>query len=191
MADIKCPVCLDVLLSDQLLDEQLSAKRCARCGGSWLHAQDYWDWLERQKNGSASSAPVEPTSVVPAPVVIADATLARRCPECGHFLTHAKVGHGVLFHLDRCGTCGGLWFNAGEWPALRERQLHTQVHFVFSAAWQARIVREELMVAREAIVREKIGAADLDEIKRVKQWLDAHPHRAELYAYLMPEADRH
>jgi Zn-finger nucleic acid-binding protein len=187
MDAIKCPVCLDVLLSDQPLEEQLPAKQCSRCGGSWVHAQDYWDWLERQKAGPTHGV----TSDSPALVPRAHPARPRRCPECGHFLTHAKVGNGVMFHLDRCGTCGGIWFNAGEWQALRERQLHTQVHFVFSAAWQARVAREEQSAAREQILRGKLGAADLDEIKRVKRWIDAHQQRAALYAYLLPSEERH
>src|SRR5437763_1861151 len=132
MAAIKCPVCVDVLLVEQSLAEQLPAQACDRCGGSWVHARHYWDWLERQKCGSATSRSDQPASSD-----IEQSGLARRCPECGHFLTHAKVGHGLPFHIDRCTTCGGMWFNAGEWQALRERNLHTQVHFVFSAARQA------------------------------------------------------
>src|SRR5205823_3023063 len=155
------------------------------CGGSWVHAQHYWDWLERQKSGSPTSRSDEPASSN-----IGESGLARRCPECGHFLAHAKVGHGLAFHIDRCTTCGGMWFNAGEWQTLRDRGLHTQVHFVFSAAWQAKLLREELSAAREQILRDRLGDGDLNEVKRIKQWIDSHPHRVELYAYLVPEAER-
>jgi hypothetical protein len=80
-----------------------------------------------------------------------------------------------------------MWFNRGEWDVLRARELHTRLHFVFSAAWQAAVAREERSTAHEAILRQKLGAADLEEIKRIKRWIESHPHKSELYAYLQPE----
>ena len=176
-------------MTDGLLEPDLSMKSCSKCDGVWLPSQAYWAWLERQ-HGTTRSEPTLSTGVdqiAPA----ADPPLARRCPECGHFLTRAKVGHGLTFHVDRCGTCGGMWFNHGEWDALRAQQLHTRLHFVFSAAWQAAVAREDRLTAHEEILRQKLGATDLDEIKRVKQWIESHPHRAELFAYLQPEDAGH
>jgi Zn-finger nucleic acid-binding protein len=184
MAEIKCPACVTVVMSDQLLEAHLPIKSCPRCKGVWLQSQHYWDWLEWQKANPESP----PTANTSSPTDIAtDTPPARRCPECGHFLTHAKVGHGLSFHIDRCGTCGGMWFNPGEWEALRAMNLHAQAHFIFSAAWQASVAREDRQAAHEEILRQKLGVADLDEIRRVKKWIEAHPHRSELYAYLQPD----
>ena len=40
---------------------------------------------------------------------------------------------------------------------------------------------------------EKLGPTDYAELKRLKSWLDTHPKRNELYAYLLnqqPPTDR-
>ena len=31
----------------------------------------------------------------------------------------------------------------------------------------------------------KVGAQDLEKIKKIKAWIDAHAHKAELYAFLL------
>src|SRR5580765_7631039 len=99
MDGIKCLFCADVLLADDRLDDALLANRCARCGGSWVTGQTYWDWLERQQVAPQPAAAVESPGGASA---TADTAPAKRCLDCGHFLTHAKVGHGVAFHIDRC-----------------------------------------------------------------------------------------
>ena len=113
-----------------------------------------------------------------------EAGKAKLCPECGRFLTRAKVGHGVGFHLDRCGACGGTWFDANEWEVLRARNLHDDVHFIFSAAWQAHVARREREEAHERLMAEKLGDADWAEVKRIRAWLHGHPQRSQLYAAL-------
>lgn len=182
MSAIKCPTCPATILVDCFLEPYLPAKSCPRCDGVWLPSPDYWAWLQRQEVAAESPA-VDKDG---AKSVDADAQPAQRCPDCGHFLSHAKVGHGVTFQIDRCGTCGGMWFNKGEWDALRARNLHTQAHFIFSPAWQSAIACDQRREAHEAILLQKLGSADLDEIRRIKKWVEMHPHRAELHAYLQP-----
>jgi hypothetical protein len=46
----------------------------------------------------------------------------------------------------------------------------------------ARAARER---GEEEVLRKKLGDETWDEIRRVKHWLDGHPKRGELMAYLM------
>jgi Zn-finger nucleic acid-binding protein len=182
MAAIKCPACADVLLAEFQLEPTLTAGACSQCRGVWIPAQHYWDWLQQQQQErqETPAAAAQKTAGQP----LADTTPGRRCPECGHFMTHAKVGHGVSFHIDRCIACGGVWLNAGEWEALRAKGLHTKLHFVTSPAWQAANAREQLAAVHEHVIRKKLGDADFEQIRRIRKWIESHPHRAELYAYL-------
>ena len=41
------------------------------------------------------------------------------CPKCGHEMTEEELG-GIK--VDRCGTCGGVYFDAGELDLLLEAQ---------------------------------------------------------------------
>ena len=45
----------------------------------------------------------------------------RRCPACGKALVPEKMGDVTV---DRCGACGGIWFDRGE--VARVLDLHTE-----------------------------------------------------------------
>ncbi len=96
-----------------------------------------------------------------------------------------KVGHGIGFSLNRCGHCGGVWFDKNEWEIMKSRNLNDDVHLVFSEAWQSAVRHEEHQNAMDEILRKQIGDEDLKEIQRVKTWLQGHPKSGELYAYLL------
>ena len=176
---MNCPVCRNSVLTPHALERGLASHRCSACGGQWVRGERYLQWRNSggAKNTGESVAEVTPLSVN-------DSGPAKLCPECGHFLTRHKVGRGVDFHIDRCASCGGIWFDANEWEMLKSRSLHDDVHFVFSAAWRAEVLREERQRSRTRLLTEKLGSGDLAEIQRIKAWIDQHPKRNELYAYL-------
>src|SRR5581483_993243 len=177
---MKCPVCKTSVLIDHPLDAALASYACTQCGGQWVAATAYFRWLEAQAPKLAASAPVMRVDL---PVV--EHTKAKLCPQCGRILTRARVGHGVSFSLSHCGGCSGIWFDANEWEVLRGLNLHTNLHLVFSSAWQAEVAKQEREAQHDDLLRQKLGDADFAEIKRIKAWLDAHPKRAELYAVLL------
>ena len=176
---MNCPVCKNVGLAAAEADAALSSRRCGNCGGQWVAATSYFAWLE-----SRGTDLPERHAAGEIVLTVTEAAGAKLCPECGRFLTRAKVGHGVNFHLDRCGSCGGIWFDANEWDVLRSRNLHDDVHFVFSSAWQAEVARGEREAAHERLMAQKLGETDWAEVKRIRAWLDGHPKRAQLYAAL-------
>jgi Zn-finger nucleic acid-binding protein len=95
------------------------------------------------------------------------------------------VGHGVSFHLDRCGRCGGIWFDRNEWEILEANGLHDDVHLVFSEAWQAAVRQSDQQQVEEDRLRVLLGDESLARIQQIKQWLDGHPKKSQLYAYLL------
>jgi Zn-finger nucleic acid-binding protein len=184
---MKCPVCKDVVLADAELESGLPAGRCAECGGQWVGGSTYLKWIGDR--GPEPPPDREVFEAVPGEPAVRDNRKAKLCPYCGRFLTRAKVGRGLEFLLDRCGSCGGIWFDANEWEVLKGRGLHDAVHFVFSDAWQADVSRRDREAQHDRLLAQKVGEADWAEVKRVRAWLDAHPHRAELYAYLTRDVD--
>jgi Zn-finger nucleic acid-binding protein len=176
---MRCPVCKHRTLTPTAMEEGLAARHCGACGGRWLRADAYARWRSRRggdlpEHLAEEGAPAPPT----------EPPGARLCPECGHILTRCRVGHGVGFALDACRTCGGVWLDAGEWEALRARNLHDDIHRIPSAAWQREVRAAERDEERERLLLERFGPADLAELRRVKAWLDAHPSRAEMLAFL-------
>ena len=186
----KCPICKTAALQLSPLDGELIAHACPQCRGLWIAPKDYWKWVEA-KGPMSPEVPAAPASPLNLPVK--ETETPKFCPDCGRFLRRHKVGHGVSFSIDRCGTCGGFWLDANEWEMLRSRGMHDRLHFVASDAWQAEIARQDREKGHEQIVKEKLGAEDLEKIKAIKAWMDGHPRRVELYAFLLdkkPEAGK-
>ena len=183
---MKCPNC-HVTLAPRDLEVGLASRACGQCGGQWIEGARYFRWLEKRKR--EPEAPVDAAAPV-APAPGPDTSVAARlCPTCGRLLFRATVGRGLTFQIDRCAGCGGIWFDAHEWEALRARGLHDDVHFVFSAAWQADVARQERDRQHESMLTAKLGPADHARVKQVRAWLDTHPRRAELYAVLLDGAE--
>ena len=174
---MNCPVCKTTSLKPMALDQQLKASSCATCQGQWIRATDYWQWLKRHGETLPEK---EPDSI---PIEVADHQMAKLCPECRRIMLRYKVGHGLTFTLDQCSSCNGIWFDANEWDALHQRNLHDEVHLVFSAPWQAQVRRED---ARQVLA--KLYADwfkdDYAKIKDVKAWMEQHPQREKILDYL-------
>lgn len=176
---MNCPVCKTLRLEYLESDEPPQRLVCGECGGQWVKSFQYWKWL-RAHGDNLPEKPPEEGDQLP----VADSTRAKLCPECGHFLARAKVGHEVDFHIDRCGFCGGLWFDKNEWEILRSRNLHDDVHFVFSSAWQHQVADEEHKQTHLARIEKILGSADLAKVKQFKEWSEAHPKRNTITSFL-------
>lgn len=175
---MNCPVCQSENFGPAQLDAGLVAQRCGACGGNWVSGRNYWHWLrehgenlpERREPARSEAAPEDRTP--------------KMCPECRTATFRYTVGHGLGFGLDQCPACKGIWLDAREWEALRERNLHDDIHAVFTAPWQAEATREERRRRLEQIYTKRFGDDDYAEVKRVRDWLDASPRKHELIAYL-------
>ena len=81
-------------------------------------------------------------------------------------------------------ACAGIWLDAGEWDELRSRNLHDDLDYIFTAAWQDRMRREARGDAEESLLKKRLGAKDFEEARRIKAWLGAHPRGEELKTYI-------
>lgn len=176
---MKCPVCKDRVMSSRPLEANLSAHACSQCFGKWIASYQYWKWKEISGKSLLANCPGSATDLP-----VTDSTDAKLCPECGHFLRRFPVGQGVSFGLDRCGNCGGTWFDANEWETLKSSGLHDDVHKIFSEVWQNQVRSDEHQVAMEKFYKEKFGENDYQKAKDLKAWIEAHPNQAELRAFL-------
>jgi Zn-finger nucleic acid-binding protein len=176
---MQCPVCKEVvqLQPAALEDGKLAAWRCVSCNGHWIRNADFWRW--RAKVGNLPETPaIEPARMAP------EAAGLRLCPDCHHVLGRYIVGHGVGFTVDRCRNCEGAWLDGGEWEALRARNLHDDLPRIFDDEWQRAVKREVQEQATEDRFRRRLGDADYARAQELRTWLDTHPRRSELFAYL-------
>jgi Zn-finger nucleic acid-binding protein len=174
---MKCPVCKTTELTQINLEDKLPANGCGQCGGKWLSSFRYYEWLQFH----GSTLPEKPYEGPP--LAIAERQDAKLCPECRRILVRYAVGHGTNLTLDHCGSCNGVWLDTNEWEALKGRNLHDEIHLIFTRDWQTQVRKEERKKHLDAIYARHFGT-DYEEIKRVRQWLDQHPERGRIVAFL-------
>jgi Zn-finger nucleic acid-binding protein len=174
---MNCPICSGVSLTQTTLEADLPGYVCEQCHGNWISSREYWRWLERHGPTLPEKAPDGPE------VEAVDTEQIKTCPECRRLMLRYQVGHGTGIGLDQCGACNGIWFDRGEWDLLKSRNLHDEVHLVFTAPWQSAVRKEASRARLDAIYRQRFGA-DYDEVKRIRSWVDAHPARDQILAFL-------
>lgn len=85
---------------------------CARCGGLWCDAPQ-WDPAQLGELPTGDVALTSETNFESAP---------RACSQCRVQLTRLQIFEVVGLWLERCGSCGGVWFDKGEWEKLSAMQ---------------------------------------------------------------------
>jgi Zn-finger nucleic acid-binding protein len=176
---MNCPVCKGYALNVSKLEKGLVAHSCNKCGGSCIGSYHYWQW----KDKTGKSLEEKPASDgVDLPSI--DSTKAKTCPECDRFLRHFPVGHDIEFGLDRCGNCGGTWLDQNEWKMLKSRNLHDDIHQIFSHIWQAQAKDQEHQKVMDDFYKQKFGESDFEKFKEIKTWLGNHDLQSELKAFL-------
>jgi len=175
---MRCPACQRASLHKTRTEDAPLRLTCSHCGGHWVNADEYWKWLEAHGPNLPERRPQEAESLP-----VEDSARAMICAECGHILTRCRVGGEIRFHLDRCATCGGMWFDRNEWEVLRERNLHDDAHFVFSAAWQHALGEEERRQAYLRRIISILGHEDFEKVCEFKKWALAHPERGTIEGY--------
>jgi Zn-finger nucleic acid-binding protein len=174
---MNCPVCKDVGLQPRDLGERLPGHGCGRCGGTFIRSTDYQEWLRRH---GANLPERPPTASLPVP---ADTHQVKVCPACGHLMGRHHVGHEISFAIDHCDACQGIWLDRSEWEILVARGLHDDLHLMFSQAWQRAVRDLERRHHAEAGLRKRFGQ-DLAELERIRRWIEAHPQRSAILAFL-------
>lgn len=178
---MKCPVCANKTLKKTEILPNLDAQTCPACEGVWISSLAYFAWL-RSLNASFPDRPVGDAAIHPE----ANSS-AKICPECGHLLRRYKVIPNTDFYLDHCSSCNGTWMDHGEWQTIETLNLQDNLHTFFTRPWQEKIRGEEVRAAFEKIYREKFGAHDYAEIRRIRTWMRQHPQSQMLLAYLQSE----
>lgn len=136
---MNCPKCRNPGYSERVdLSDGLKALECRTCHGHWLPRETYGRWLRKHGDTLPEMAAEEGFD---APRTEPEKALI--CPDCGHILIKASVGRGLTFHIDRCFHCGGIWLDANEWKSLESRNLHDEIHFMYSRVWQRREDRSD------------------------------------------------
>src|SRR5258708_28059309 len=85
-------------------------------------------------------------------------------------------------HLERCCSCLGVWFDAGEWSILADKHLLEHFNELWSAEWR-RTQRQTLEYDEcQRRLEEKLGPDLLAQIRVLAAVLRDHPRRSQALA---------
>jgi Zn-finger nucleic acid-binding protein len=170
-----CPVCKTCPLIAVEPELNLRNLQCSNCGGHWLQSYHYWTWRSSRTADEIAHANTDQEELQ-----AQDTAEAKVCIECGKLMSRFRVGKGMEFYLDRCGACGGIWFDRNEWEILKSRNLHDEIHKIFARPWQ----REIVQIDYDDRLKETIGPEKFRDLKSLKSWLDLDPNRTLILGYL-------
>lgn len=178
---MKSPIGDRKIMEKASLEEGLVAYQCEDSKGVYITQQDYWSWLKAQSERLEHLPMIEL-----ADTVIEDEAIAKLCPETGTIMTRCKVGYDFKFYIDRSRT-GGIWLDAGEWGALKNRNFHDELHLIFTEPWQSKVLAQQKKMMTQKLLQQKLGSELLKEIEGLKKSLANHPHKAYALAYIEQE----
>ncbi|MEO8904037.1 MAG: zf-TFIIB domain-containing protein [Polyangiaceae bacterium] len=152
-----------------------AALRCPGCAGFWVAPEVV-----------ASAASVEVLGKLDAPPTRAASEDKRtgQCPDGHGLLRRARVAWHEPYFLERCGRCGGVWFDAGEWQRAAADDLLTNLSEVWSPAWRKQLSDQQSHAALEVDLRAKLGSELFALLHALAARLEAHPQRTVALAYL-------
>jgi hypothetical protein len=99
------------------------------------------------------------------------------------FKTSATNTH----RLDYSSAVGGLWLDKVEWELLVSGGLAGSLNALITDAWQRRIRQSNAKDSFVDIYHDKFGDDVYIKIKEMREWLNAHPQKIDLRAYLVAE----
>ena len=181
---MQSPIASGVPLEPTELEPGLHAYRCPKSGGTWIPLPAYLKWRDHH------AASARPLPADYQPVLVSDAKRpAMLCPESGCLLVRYHVGHGLKFQIDHSPKTGGIWLDAGEWEALKSKDLHDELHLVFSAPFQRKIQEETFTEQLHERFKMRIGESDFQRVMEFTTWLRQHPKERDIVAFMMDDPD--
>jgi Zn-finger nucleic acid-binding protein len=184
---VHCPKDKKVELISSRLVGDLAAECCPDCKGTWIPAAEYESWQSRQPRPTSPALPKTlDVDFVQSPLD----TRAALCPECNHYLSRAKVALKTPFYVERCGNCGGIWCDYGEWDVLEKLGMHTAIEQLFTSEWQTKVKEREYAERERQATIEKLGDDLASQLFELAELLEAHPNGDFGVAYLMRRFDR-
>ncbi len=175
---MKCTSCKKGILSPSFIDGLFRAHTCTECAGNWILIEDYVTWKERNSEHQFSaevSCEAEET------------TTALLCPMTGTIMRKFRLAAKNSHRIDYSSSVGGVWLDKGEWELLKQEGLAGSLNAVLTAHWQNNIRADSAKDTFTAIYQDKFGQEAYSKVHEFREWLNSHPCKADLRAYLLAE----
>ena len=175
----RCPKCKDktlAALAPERADdpEVVPPSRCTHCQGVWLPREAIEQHLVPASVDSRRAAPA------------ADG-VAGFCPRCNGLLVRALFDGSLPFHLDRCPSCAGVWFDAGEWAAVASSEWLTHLDDLWDPVYRRKLRQRTAHARQLEEIERALGLETLERLRAAVSALRNHPKRALGLSYLISE----
>jgi Zn-finger nucleic acid-binding protein len=170
---MKCPKCGAALAAKDRTD----VAGCPGCGGVFV------------PRGKTVIAPTP--GPPPQPATSPYDAAGGQCPVDHSIMSRATIElppAGTSFHLERCPSCHGVWFDDGEWNALASAHLAERLDEFWTAEWRTRQRREHDQREYETRVNDAFGPELHQQLIALAQVLRHHPRRSQALAFLREES---
>ncbi len=170
---MNCPKCKNIDLRKRGYD---SPSNCHICGGMWIDHDKLPEFM-----GSMRSSVGEQT----------DANLnddkTGMCPLGHGVMIRTKIDIDEPFYLEKCGACGGVWFDNGEWKRVINLNLAENINELWCKSWQIKQRKEQSRKKFLELNRSFLGDQLFEELIKISEILKEHPEKGRAMALLQQE----
>ena len=170
---MKCPKCKTVELKQS---NQNSPGICSACNGMWLMNLEIHKWSEARAEQSESDSNA-----------IDYDQKTGMCPSGHGIMIRAKVDLDEPFYLEKCTTCGGVWFDQGEWTRIAENNMAENLNNLWSQSWQRKQRQEKNRENFLQLNQKLLGDDVFNLLIDLSRALKDHPEKDRAIALLQQE----
>ena len=181
---MKCTSCKIGRLLPGYLDDLFPAHNCDHCGGSYIMLDDYLKWLEHADQQTLAAAQTNDQKLAIELEQVTETKRALLCPIHGNIMLKYRISTDTDHRIDINPATNGIWLDKGEWALIKSQGLAGCLNKIFTAPWQRHIKEKNAANVLDANYLEQFGEQDYEKIKDIRKWLDNHPKRNLLVAYL-------
>lgn len=160
------------------MDSLFRCHTCNHCGGNWVLIEDYVAWRERNPDYSFELVDVENLDKH-------ESSKAMLCPVTGSIMSKYRILSTSPHRLDYSSHVGGVWLDKGEWDLLKSEGLACCLNVLITEPWQQKIRADQARISFTNLYQSRLGEADYNKAREIREWLKNHPKKAELRAYLL------
>ncbi|MFP8966772.1 zf-TFIIB domain-containing protein [Pokkaliibacter sp. CJK22405] len=176
---MQCTSCKAGTLVEGNMDQLFRAHTCSHCGGNWILIEDFVAWKDNHPNYPFS------TSLLFSEADAVDTPSAMLCPDSGVLMQRYRMSARHNHRLDYSATVGGIWLDKGEWELLKSEGLAGSLNSILTLHWQKKLKNTTAKEAFTELYQGKFGDEDYSRVKEIRAWLNSHPRKADVRAYLL------
>jgi len=109
------------------------------------------------------------------------------CPQGHGIMTRAKIEIDEPFYLEKCSTCGGVWFDQGEWQKLEKNNLKENINDFWCKSWQRQQRQAKERTNYLELNKKILGNVAFEKIMELSEILKIHPEKGRAIALLQQE----